>query len=111
MERLPLHQTLMDKITTDSGARPWKGNNGQRHNGQDTNDVELFELLCPSDTNGSRTSAGMTTRGRTSYRVTRRHASGIMDKRVFKPLEGREPQDGLVGTTHTQSRYPIQRHH
>ena len=71
MEQLPLHQTLMDKITTDSGARPWKGNNGQRHNGKDTNDVELFELLCPSDANGSRTSAGMTTRGRTSYRINR----------------------------------------
>ena len=24
MEQLPLHQTLMDKITIDSGARPWK---------------------------------------------------------------------------------------
>ena len=71
MEQLPLHQNLIDKITTDSAVRPWKGGANQRHNGQDTVDTELAELLCPSDANGSRTSAGATTRGRTNYRINR----------------------------------------
>ena len=71
LEQLPLHQNMIAKITSDSGYRPWKGNNGQKHNGADTVDTELTELLCPSDPSGSRFSGAGTTRGRTNYRINR----------------------------------------
>ena len=71
MEQLTVHQNLIQKITSDANMRPWKGGNGQRLNGVDTIDIELSELLCPSDFNGSRTSAGANTRGRTNYRINR----------------------------------------
>ena len=63
VEQLPLHETLMARITSTPGFRPWSGHA--------TTNTELTELLCPSDFNGSRFSGAGTSRGRTSYRFNR----------------------------------------
>ena len=41
----------------------------------------------------------MTTRGRTSYRINRGTCEWIMEGTTRSSLEGREPQDGLAGTS------------
>ena len=118
MEQLPLHQNLIQKITTDSNMRPWRGGGSQRLNGQDTVDTELLELLCPSDPNGSRTSSntgGWTSRGRTNYRINRGdmrkerwHAQvrgpggpGIQSWNNKNEMKGVELKDIVDGTSNT----------
>jgi len=114
IEQLPLHQNLIQKITTDTNMKPWRGGNSQRINGQDTIDTELTELLCPSDPFGSRTS-GNTTRGRTNYRINRGdirlerwHAQvrgpggpGIQSWNNKNEMKGVELKDITDGTSNT----------
>jgi prepilin-type N-terminal cleavage/methylation domain-containing protein len=63
IEQLPLHQKLLEEMVTGSGRKPFDNTA--------TINTELTELLCPSETNGSRFSGVGETRGRTSYRINR----------------------------------------
>jgi len=87
IEQLPLHQKLLEEMVTGSGRKPFDNTA--------TINTELTELLCPSETNGSRFSGVGETRGRTSYRINRGDIRG--DNGGSYPRNPRGP--GYAGWT------------
>jgi len=66
-EQLPLHTAMITLIETNAKARPYSQDAAHRG----VTRTELTEILCPSDPNSGRTSGGVSTPGRTNYRICR----------------------------------------